>query len=144
MNAKKYFLVILFVGSLVACDNNSNTDNELNSQSSSTKSDTPGDTTQSALPTFNTPDKNQTTGLNSNVNPEHGQPGHRCDIAVGAPLNSTAPVTLQTQPAPINQPQLAAPKSSTATGMNPEHGAPGHRCDISVGTPLNQPVKKIP
>jgi hypothetical protein len=22
------------------------------------------------------------------MNPSHGQPGHRCDIAVGAPLNS--------------------------------------------------------
>jgi hypothetical protein len=22
------------------------------------------------------------------LNPEHGKPGHRCDIAVGAPLNS--------------------------------------------------------
>ena len=24
----------------------------------------------------------------SGMNPPHGQPGHRCDIAVGAPLNS--------------------------------------------------------
>jgi len=22
------------------------------------------------------------------LNPKHGEPGHRCDIAVGAPLNS--------------------------------------------------------
>jgi hypothetical protein len=34
------------------------------------------------------------------MNPQHGQPGHRCDIAVGAPLNSkpaaatTTPVSL--------------------------------------------------
>lgn len=26
-------------------------------------------------------------GSTANLNPEHGKPGHRCDIAVGAPLN---------------------------------------------------------
>ena len=33
---------------------------------------------------------NSNTVLSSNagLNPAHGQPGHRCDIAVGAPLNS--------------------------------------------------------
>lgn len=28
-----------------------------------------------------------TNGSVANLNPEHGKPGHRCDIAVGAPLN---------------------------------------------------------
>jgi len=144
MNVKKCLLVILLVGALSACDNNSAAEKELNSQSSSSLSDTLRDTSRSILPKLNTQNTNQTTGLNTNVNPEHGQPGHRCDIAVGAPLNSTPAPTTQTQPAPINQPQLAAPKSTTATGMNPEHGAPGHRCDINVGTPLSQPVKKTP
>lgn len=89
------------------------------------------------------------------LNPAHGQPGHRCDIAVGAPLNSqpaspspTVPVT--TSPAPASQPAVitapaaattlpASPASTTATapGMNPPHGQPGHRCDIAVGAPLN-------
>jgi len=34
------------------------------------------------------------------LNPAHGQPGHRCDIAVGAPLNSAPaaqPQTIQVQ-----------------------------------------------
>jgi hypothetical protein len=35
------------------------------------------------------------------MNPQHGQAGHRCDIAVGAPLNSPAAAT-------NSQPQNAA------------------------------------
>lgn len=88
------------------------------------------------------------------MNPPHGEPGHRCDIPVGAPLNS-AP----TQPAastPANSDgqgflgsgdaqapaQQATPQQqfTTAPGMqgkpNPAHGQPGHRCDIQVGEPL--------
>jgi hypothetical protein len=83
------------------------------------------------------------------LNPEHGKPGHRCDIAVGAPLNSAATAnTAQTIPVP-NQPSnpvIQSPAASalnasapvaSATGLNPEHGKPGHRCDIAVGAPLN-------
>lgn len=77
------------------------------------------------------------------MNPEHGKPGHKCEIAVGAPLNSApvktaiAPTTL-TQPTTISKPAITQPaKTITAKGMNPAHGEPGHRCDISVGAPLN-------
>ncbi len=86
------------------------------------------------------------------MNPPHGQPGHRCDIAVGAPLSSapakpattpaqkvnvtptpTATVTPTANQAPAI---LNAPTEATAPGMNPPHGQPGHRCDIAVGQPL--------
>jgi hypothetical protein len=72
------------------------------------------------------------------MNPPHGQPNHRCDIAVGAPLNS--PVAAK--PATTNaQPQVTMKEvpntTKTAPGMNPPHGEPGHRCDIAVGAPLN-------
>jgi hypothetical protein len=77
------------------------------------------------------------------MNPSHGQPGHRCDIPVGAPLNSPAvtgkPATSQV----ITQPNVTVtPSATTSTpkGMNPPHGQPGHRCDIPVGSPLNSPV----
>jgi hypothetical protein len=79
------------------------------------------------------------------LNPAHGQPGHRCDIAVGAPLDGSA--------APQSPPQIdmskmspgAAPATATpvpagngaAPTVNPPHGQPGHRCDIAVGAPLN-------
>lgn len=97
-----------------------------------------------------------TTTSKAGLNPEHGQPGHRCDIPVGSPLDSkpttntattTAPVSLQPQgiPAatPVVTPTVTQPTGTTTTapGMNPAHGQPGHRCDIPVGSPLNQPVK---
>lgn len=81
------------------------------------------------------------------MNPPHGQPGHRCDIAVGAPLNSApnpqGEVHPQPQVQPQAQPQVAQQPTKTAPGMNPPHGQPGHRCDIAVGAPLNSaPAKK--
>jgi hypothetical protein len=75
------------------------------------------------------------------LNPEHGKPGHRCDIAVGAPLNSKPASTTTLQ---NNQVVTSTKKTVTAPGMNPPHGEPGHRCDIGVGTPLSQPVKSNP
>jgi len=78
------------------------------------------------------------------MNPPHGQPGHRCDIAVGAPLNQPAKMTASSPQAPSTitkiTPTAAAP-AKTAPGMNPPHGQAGHRCDIAVGAPLNSPVK---
>lgn len=98
-----------------------------------------------------------TTEVAAGMNPAHGQPGHRCDIPVGAPLNSppgqgagqtSAPAAQPSQggflggdaqaQAPAQQQQM--PKQETASGMkgkpNPAHGQPGHRCDVSVGQPL--------
>ncbi|SFT55401.1 hypothetical protein SAMN05421857_1561 [Chryseobacterium formosense] len=89
----------------------------------------------------------------SGMNPPHGQPGHRCDIPVGQPLNG-APAPANTQNIQVNgnapiqiDPNSMSPgtvtTTSTATpqktapGMNPPHGQPGHRCDIPVGQPLN-------
>lgn len=82
------------------------------------------------------------------MNPPHGQPGHRCDIAVGAPLNSPpaqkpaatpAAVTAQ-KPAPAASNSTMIPSNTggnaVAAGINPPHGMPGHRCDIAVGQPL--------
>jgi hypothetical protein len=86
-------------------------------------------------PVFTTP--LATTGLN----PPHGQPGHRCDIAVGKPLNSAPATAAQNSnvasPLPTLPSTSAAPAVTTAPGMNPPHGQPGHRCDIAVGKPLN-------
>lgn len=85
-----------------------------------------------------------TAATTGNLNPAHGQPGHRCDIAVGAPLDSK-PAAATAQPATAVNAQPASPvtitqqpaKTVTAPGMNPAHGEPGHRCDIAVGAPLN-------
>jgi hypothetical protein len=77
------------------------------------------------------------------MNPSHGQPGHRCDIAVGAPLNSPVATSKPTAPQVVSNTSVTVPSATvtpTAKGMNPAHGQPGHRCDISVGAPLNSPI----
>ena len=77
------------------------------------------------------------------LNPAHGQPGHRCDIAVGAPLPATSQVanavTTSLNAQPI-QPSII-PSATPANGLNPAHGQPGHRCDIAVGKPLSEARK---
>ena len=75
------------------------------------------------------------------LNPAHGQPGHRCDIQVGAPLNSApaqpTTITPSQQPTVITPQTTTVPVAGAATaGKNPAHGQPGHRCDIAVGAPL--------
>ncbi|KAA2221290.1 hypothetical protein [Chryseobacterium sediminis] len=96
------------------------------------------------------------------MNPPHGQPGHRCDIPVGQPLNS-APAAATTASQNINtngsnivqiDPNAVSPgkitldnngkQTKTAPGMNPPHGQPGHRCDIPVGQPLNSKPAAAP
>ena len=95
-------------------------------------------------PQSNTVSVNQTQPTAPGMNPPHGQPNHRCDIPVGAPLNSkkaeaTTVKTTDIQTittAPIAAPQNNAGSTPIASGMNPAHGQPGHRCDIPVGAPL--------
>ena len=76
----------------------------------------------------------QGTGVNPTINPAHGQPGHRCDLAVGAPLTNSngtqVPVTI-----PQNIQGAPAP-APAGLKINPAHGQPGHRCDLQVGAPL--------
>lgn len=81
----------------------------------------------------------QNTG-NVQLNPPHGQPNHRCDISVGAPLNSP-PAPAATQPKIITAQQ---PAQNTVAGMNPPHGEPNHRCDIAVGASLNSKPASVP
>jgi hypothetical protein len=74
---------------------------------------------------------------NPALNPEHGQPGHRCDIAVGAPLNSPAPQAQPTVgPAQPATNILTNTNTSGVVTLNPPHGQPGHDCAIPVGQPL--------
>ncbi|MDP9958508.1 hypothetical protein [Chryseobacterium lathyri] len=92
-------------------------------------------------------------------NPPHGQPGHRCDIPVGQPLN-VSPTAIQTAPGQnpnnaikidansVSQGKVSVSNSGsqvkTPPGMNPPHGQPGHRCDIPVGQPLNSKPAPTP
>ena len=70
------------------------------------------------------------------LNPAHGAPGHKCELPVGAPLNS-APTQGNM---PQASPQMPAPVAPTTNAngpkLNPEHGQPGHKCELPVGAPL--------
>lgn len=97
------------------------------------------------------------------MNPPHGQPGHRCDIPVGQPLNGKAPAqatqnvvvnnngsqTIQIDPNSLQPGKFTVDNKTgkaikTVPGMNPPHGQPGHRCDIPVGQPLNSKPDQAP
>jgi len=115
-----------------------------------------GDTSIKANPATNVAPVTPTGAASSGaagINPAHGQPGHRCDIAVGAPLDSkpvspplsgtTQNTAVTTSPVPTAQPVATGAKS--AAGINPAHGQPGHRCDIAVGAPLDsKPISATP
>jgi hypothetical protein len=85
------------------------------------------------------PENTSTGGATAALNPAHGAPGHRCDIPVGAPLNSPAGATAPAAagPAPVQTQPLALPQPGNSNErLNPAHGAPGHDCSIPVGQPL--------
>jgi hypothetical protein len=75
------------------------------------------------------------------LNPHHGEPGHICEIPVGAPLNSvqnaqpapTQPVITTT---PAVAPPTIMPTAVTGKRINPPHGEEGHVCEVPVGAPL--------
>ena len=153
----KYVLpAYLFFIFLVSCENKSDNNEQLAAPSVS-------QTTNPIFPVSNDSLAKSNSDAGVVLNPQHGQPGHRCDIAVGAPLNtpvpnsSVQPISIQptatptTTPTttstvaptvaptitPTNEIKKAAPVSNTATAnLNPKHGEPGHRCDIAVGAPL--------
>lgn len=78
-----------------------------------------------------------TTTASSNgvrLNPPHGEPGHNCDLPVGAPLDGSAPAQ-PVAPANVVPPATASPAVGSGK-INPPHGQPGHNCDYPVGARL--------
>lgn len=78
---------------------------------------------------------NQEQSKDSEVvyNPAHGQPNHRCDLPVGAPLNQAKQQNTATNNSGNQSPvriQSATPR------INPPHGEPGHDCAVAVGAEL--------
>lgn len=148
--SKKIFLSLLFASSLlsISCKK------ELEPQESFSTTGTPKTEADTKTASANVTPVQPNTVVTPNtaataapgMNPAHGQPGHRCDVAVGAPLNSTVGKTTSAQTiTPTSQTANAVVQSTptkVAPGMNPAHGQPGHRCDIKVGEPLNSPASK--
>ena len=140
---KKIFIPACFIAiiSLSACSEQvSEYDNSLPSVQPNTSA-VIADSMQAAGPTVNqqlAPSVTEQPAVPTStaaLNPQHGQPGHRCDIAVGAPLNSPPQQIQQTIPA---NPVLSNPVTNTggSVTLNPPHGQPGHDCAIPVGQPL--------
>jgi hypothetical protein len=130
--------------SLIAC--NSGIDQKMSEQQAApTLQNTAQPATQGTLqPATTTAAPAPTAGA---VNPPHGQPGHNCDIAVGAPLTASPAANQPANAAPANQlltqpqvtiaaPQGASPAPSSNVRLNPAHGQPGHNCAVEVGKPL--------
>ena len=156
---KKISLVLIAFG-LVSCQKKNETHETLSPELASYEQESASDSSNAisaqnsapiimnnsapVAPQSNTVSVNQPQPTAPGMNPPHGQPNHRCDIAVGAPLNSkkAEPTTVKTTDiqttttAPLAAPENNAGSTSVAAGMNPEHGQPGHRCDIPVGAPL--------
>ncbi len=99
------------------------------------------------------------TATAKGMNPPHGEPGHRCDISVGAPLTSAPNPTPKTaatngsanitpMESPVQNTSLvpalqnstitpvAKPTASFTGKLNPAHGQPSHDCKVAVGQPL--------
>ena len=156
---KKIYLIILTL-TLVSCQKKNETPETLSPELASYEQKSASDSSNvtnaqnsapiimnnsaPVAPQSNTVSVNQPKPTAPGMNPPHGQPNHRCDIPVGAPLNSkkaeatTVKTTdnQTTNAAPIAAPENNAGSTPIASGMNPSHGQPGHRCDIPVGAPL--------
>ncbi len=165
LNSRIVLLSLFVFFNIVACSPAKNDSNQTTKvpvlpqnqvQDNSINAQTP----VSEIPETTTQQSSEVKSTTVTINPPHGEPGHRCDIPVGAPLNS-APATTPRQtisnPSPAAAPNLAnnptaptnenakrlnsaQPGSVAATPnsgrLNPPHGQPGHRCEIPVGSPL--------
>ena len=156
MAAKKYLLIALLITILAACNDNNADEGKYQPPVAPQITDTATTTTTSTATQQNITKQEGTNQKsvqlpkadaqkNAAVNPAHGQPGHRCDIPVGTPLNSKPTAVSPNQnpvvtvnPANGAQQQTNKEKTTSSVALNPAHGQPGHRCDIAVGAPLNQ------
>lgn len=99
--------------------------------------------------TYTTSPAQQAPAAGVKLNPPHGEPGHLCEIAVGAPLpaDGVVPAPVETAPARptpispaatsvINQPLNTVVNTGPKPKFNPPHGQPWHTCDLEVGAPL--------
>lgn len=128
----RLFLIPVFFTSLffISCQDAKETSTEVTDTLPEASLEQKMQQLESVAPASNSTGSATMTG----ANPPHGQPGHRCDIAVGAPLDGSSAV--KASPVQVNPVQTQSNSAAPANGINPAHGQPGHRCDIKVGDPL--------
>lgn len=99
-----------------------------------------------------------TAGEAPKLNPAHGQPFHRCDIAVGAPLDGSGPAPAPAAPTPAEAPksffktvQSTQPATAPAPTMNAAPAptpqpkpAPTATADANTPKPKNNPAHGQP
>lgn len=132
---------LLFTG-MISCNSAGDAENTVIENAAPVEAVPPSEleTALSAPATAPQPVQNQTLALN----PAHGQPGHDCAVAVGAPLTGSAsapvmsvPTTPITSSGPVANPAAAStPTFNSNARLNPAHGQPGHDCAVAVGAPL--------
>ena len=152
------FLMIIAATVLLSCEAKKSNEVQTKSAGQAATDSTASAQNSTALPDQQVAEVNEGSQANAvakpALNPPHGEPYHRCDIQVGAPIDRPSPVQPVAPPVaspqansfntnPI-QPSVSAPapsvSSSAAIGpkpaVNPPHGEPHHRCDLQVGAPL--------
>lgn len=121
-------MLVLSLGLFSSCrDQEVNSEEELENAPSTSPPSNPGaDTT--------------TTGddATAEVNPEHGQPGHRCDIPVGAPLNQESSQEASQTSGSNQMTDSPVRLRNSQPEKNPPHGEPGHDCSVPVGADLGE------
>lgn len=149
MNISKKFYIPVVIAALTlgACGEDQETPAEEGAEPTGEVIVQPGGDANTTLQsTISTGGNAATGGSTAGLNPAHGEPGHRCDIEVGVPLDS--PPTIGTG-APSSSPVISNTLSTTSSGAssdgavsgntgkpNPAHGEPGHDCAVPVGQPL--------
>lgn len=91
-----------------------------------------------ATPTESEVETNENPKTTASVNPPHGQPGHRCDIPVGANLDQASTTTMQQTNNNTVSPNVSPVRvnNNATPTKNPPHGQPGHDCTKPVGADL--------
>lgn len=136
--SKNFFLSILSIGFLLfSCS-----EQETPVDSTTTQPEPAAADQIDPVPAQNVIPDNPTTTV-TDPNPAHGEPGHRCEIPVGASLSTAPPPGAGNATSPVinTSPVIDGPAASevvTEPGMNPPHGQPGHDCAVAVGAPLPQ------
>jgi hypothetical protein len=108
---KSYFSFLFIFFYLTSCKDESIKQVDANSKMLCLYQNVTPVTDPAVAPSVNQQGTPVTTTVAKGMNPQHGQAGHRCDIAVGAPLNS--PVAAATNSQPQNAP---APPVNNAAG----------------------------
>lgn len=149
LKMKKAFFYLPALASLMfaACSNNGDAVNETPVESASQEVVAPISSTPVLTDSVSTETPQEVnlsapeasapaSGSDVALNPPHGQPGHRCEIPVGAPLDGSAAAAPQAAPQGVTTPTPIFNNQSSDVKINPPHGQPGHSCAVPVGSPL--------